>query len=237
MKLRVAIAEDQEDELAELAEYFNRTGKEESWELEEYHSGEELLAHFSRGKYDLILLDIQMKEMDGLQTAQEIRKTDPLVMLIFVTNLVHYAVQGYSVHAYDFWVKPVTFEMFSGKIKAALSVLNHRKNRTYSFRTVSDGYVQLGREDIRYVEIVARKLFLHTREKAYQCNLSMQEMESQLEGDFFFRCHAAVLINLSAVREVGKSEVKIDETYLPVSKHRRRELMNALSEYMNREGY
>ena len=92
-----------------LAQYTAETG--EAFDTTEYSSGEDFLSRCS-GEPELIFMDIVMEELDGLSTARRLRLKNEKSLLIFVTSMLQYAVQGYSVDAMDFLVKPVSYPIF-----------------------------------------------------------------------------------------------------------------------------
>ena len=91
-----------------------------------FSDGDEILDDF-RADYDLILLDIQMKHLDGLETAEKIRELDRNVYLVFVTNLANYAIRGYSVQAFDFVLKPVNYMMLKQLLQRIDKLVSSRQ--------------------------------------------------------------------------------------------------------------
>ena len=236
MRIRAAIAEDEEEQIEQLLSYFRRMESEgDTFQVEVFRDGADLLVDFLPGKYDVIFLDIQMDHMSGMEAAERIREEDSRVLLVFVSNLVHYAVQGYSVKAWDFIVKPLSYEVFARKIADIRKVLEKHRKASLLFRTVNGGMVNLERDEILFVELTARKLFVHTRDEVFQCNMTLQEVCEKLADSRFFRCHASILVNLAAIRAVEKDTVRVGDKNLPVSRHRRKELLNALTMYLSGE--
>ena len=119
--IRIAIVEDEESYISVLKEYLERY-KEESGEQIEvtvYHDGDEIAA-FYRAQFDIILMDIEMKFIDGMTAAEEIRKVDSSVSILFITNAPQYAIRGYEVGALDYILKPVSYFTFSQKLGRGL---------------------------------------------------------------------------------------------------------------------
>ena len=118
---RIAIVDDDREFVEELKKYINQYGQEEGQEFEisAFYDGAEILENYAP-KYDLILLDIEMPKVNGMDAAEKIREVDENVVLMFITNMAQYAIRGYSVGALDFVMKPITYYTFSMKIKRAL---------------------------------------------------------------------------------------------------------------------
>ena len=128
--IRIAIVEDEESYISVLKEYLERYKKEsgEQIEVTVYHDGDEIAA-FYRAQFDIILMDIEMKFIDGMTAAEEIRKVDSSVSIIFITNAPQYAIRGYEVGALDYILKPVSYFTFSQKLGRAVSKLKKRSRK------------------------------------------------------------------------------------------------------------
>ena len=125
--IRIAVAEDEKSYRDTLKEYLERYQKESGRGIEVtfYTDGDGLVEEYYM-QYDIILMDIQMKFMDGMSAAREIRNKDPEVVIIFITNMDQYATKGYEVEAMDYVLKPVSYFMFSEKIERAVLRMQNR---------------------------------------------------------------------------------------------------------------
>ena len=115
--MRIAVVEDDKATREKTVEYIRRFQRENSLEIsiEEFADGKELIEGYTR-RYDLIFLDIEMRELNGMTAAEKIRRVDENVLLVFLTNMSGYAIRGYAVQAADYILKPLTFELFSVKM-------------------------------------------------------------------------------------------------------------------------
>lgn len=234
--IHIAIVEDERDQLALLGKYVKQFSQEEGRPvfLHEFADGEDLLEDFAPGKYDLLLLDIRMRRMDGMEAARRVREMDKDVLIIFITNMIQCAVQGYSVHALDFVVKPVSYPSFRQKLRGAFSRIRHREESMVRLKTL-EGSLYLDRGDIYTVETEGRRLLLRTAGGEYRYSGSMQSMEDILCDLRFFRVHVGCLVNLKHVRTVEKYEANVAGIPVPISKHRKKEFMDALTNYMGKD--
>ena len=109
---RIAVVDDLPEERDRLNDYLRRFAAERKLTLQvsDFDSGERFLSAFDHN-FDIVLLDIEMQGIDGMETARRLRERDDKVCLLFVTYLANFAVQGYGVHALDFLVKPVSYEI------------------------------------------------------------------------------------------------------------------------------
>lgn len=180
---------------------------------------------------DLILLDIDMPRMNGLETARQIRSFDEKVLIIFVTNLIQCALDGYAVDAMDFIVKPVSQAACSLSLSRARKKL--LQNRDHHIQvSCQKNMVILNVNDILYAETQNHSLLLHCRSGNLVISESMQTLENKLSGLSFFRCHNSYLINLTFVDRIGKTDAYIGRDLIPVSKYRRPDFLKAMAAFM-----
>lgn len=233
--ITVAIVEDELQQMEQLCSFvrkYQATSKNEL-SLHTYTDGDELLDDFRPGKFNILLMDIQMKRIDGMTAAKKIRALDDNVIIIFITNIVQYAVKGYSVQALDFIVKPIDCDAFAQKLEMAIAQVHKREAATVVIKLLS-GFTIFRLDEITCVEIVSRKLFIHTLDKSFQCNETLQGIEEKLNDERFYRCHAAYLVNLQNVRQIDPSDLLVGTRRVPVSRHRHKGLMDALTKYLGK---
>ena len=228
--LRIAIAEDESAFARQLEENLQRFAQENQIELQidTFTDGTSLVEHYSV-EWDLLLLDVDMPGMDGLSTARCVRERDADVLIMFITNLAQYAINGYEVDALDYVLKPVGYYALAMKLKKALRLLRSRSGR--SIILSRDGnVVRLPLARLYYVEVYGHQLRYHTAEgELFQTGArSLGLMEKDLAGDGFARCHNGYLVNLRYVEAVTADGVRVAGDLLPLSRHRRKEFLQAL---------
>lgn len=111
--IRIAIVEDEEQYVQQLTEYLQEYQKSSNEEIDitVYRDGDEITSKY-KSQFDIILMDIQMKFVNGMTAAEEIRSVDSSVVIIFITNMTQYAIQGYKVGAMDYILKPISYFAF-----------------------------------------------------------------------------------------------------------------------------
>lgn len=227
--MQIAIVEDnpsEQQQLNDLLKQYASTRKVKMQVLV-FSDGEEILHRGTTG-LDAILLDIQMAHIDGMTAAQRIRETDSNVPLIFVTNMVNCAVQGYRVEALDFLVKPVEYALLEKALDRAVARRAQAEPKYLYLRTGKE----LHRLDIRhliYAESQNHKLLLQTDTEPIQYTGSLRTLEKEIGPYGFFCCHAAYLINLECVECIDGSDIIVNGYRIPVSKHRRKQLLEQLA--------
>lgn len=230
--ISVAIVEDEASYARQLEEYLERYAAEsgEALEVCRFSDGDEIVEGY-RAQYDLILLDVQMKFMDGMTAAEEIRRLDPEVVIIFITNMAQYAIRGYAVDALDYVLKPVSYFAFSQRLDRAIARMKKRACR-YMTVAIKGGAQKLDIGRIWYIESQGHSLIFHTGEGEHVVAGTMKEMEEKLAGQGFFRCNKGYLVNLEQVEAVRGGCALVHGQPLLISRARRNDFLEALANFV-----
>lgn len=231
---QIAIVEDDPASAAQLKQYIERYGQENgvAFTVELFADGSAVTEGY-RPIWDIIFMDVSMLGMDGLTAAQEIRRTDPAVLILFITNLAQYAIRGYEVSALDYVLKPVSYHAFSMKLHLALRLL--QRNLEYSLLLNRGKDLQrVPVSHLHYVEVYSHQFHYHTAEGNIVLTMTrtMADLEEELLPHGFVRCHKGFLINLRYVEAVRSASVLVAGEELPVSRNRRKAVLDALLTYM-----
>ena len=230
--IRIAVAEDDLSWAKQLQAYVEQYAREtgKPFDVSLFSDGEDLVERY-QGQFDLIFLDIQMRFLDGMATAELIRRTDPEVILLFITNMAQYAIRGYEVDALDYMLKPVGYVTFAQRLGRALSRMR-RRERTYITVPMKGGAMKLAVEDITFVESQGHRLIYHTPTGEYICGGAMKEAEETLEGHNFFRSNKGYLVNLAHVDGIQDNCALVGEHRLLISRSRKAPFLEALTAYL-----
>ncbi len=230
--LHIAICDDEKDFVTHLTKLLKQYACEADEEIKvsAFYDGMELIDGYDT-TIDLIFLDIQMKMVDGLRTAERIRQMDEKVGIIFLTTLTQCALEGYKYQAANYIIKPMKYV----RLKAELEQWRKRSQRhdRPAIVVANDfGKYKIFLNTLQYVETFNRNLLLHTEQENIICYRSMKELEQELVAHGFVRCHTSYIVNLFFVKGVNKLEITLvtGET-IPISQPRRKQFMEQLAEY------
>ena len=228
----IAIVEDDDKEAGLLEEQLRRYEKETGAEYRVVRFSDAIafLTGYS-ADYDIVFMDIEMPDLDGMTAAKKLREVDPEVILVFVTNMAQYAVEGYEVSAMDFMVKPVRYDNLKLKLERAEKKLEGKGEDRFLVRG-KNGPVVICVPDIRYVEVTDHMLTFYTNEGAIKVTGSLKEIEKRLEGRDFSRANSCYLVNLKYVTGASDGIVTVGGDRLSISRARRKSFMSDLADYL-----
>ena len=198
------------------------------YEIKVYNSGDDLLEGYD--KYtDIILLDIQMDGLDGMETARKIREFDDNVEIIFITSFVEYALEGYEVNAYRYLLKPVKDE------NLRTSLINCLNDRNFVKRSIvikeGDTRIKISLKDIMYIEIQGNDITVHTLKDTYRTKGTMSNFETEINSDMFVRCHKSYLVNLEYIKSIKRyTSILVNDEEVPLSRNKYKEIKDRFFE-------
>lgn len=216
--IRIAICEDETVLLNHLADAVKKILKRHSIShvVELFTNGGALLA---RDSFDLLLLDIAMEPLSGLELARKLRMRGDESKLIFVTAHRQYAIDAYDVQASHYLVKPVD----NGKLETVLLKLcstlrSERKSAIAIRQGTAVRRIPFGQ--VYYLEVINRKIHLHTAQESLPFYGKLEELEPSLP-ETFFRCHRSFIVNFDHVQRYDKKDVwLLNGERIPLSKRR-----------------
>lgn len=228
----IAICDDEKymsDQIRRMVSDFFR-GKNVEAAVTQFTCGEELLQYDKT--IDILFLDIQMKDINGMETARKLREHKFKGFLIFITVLKEMVFQSFEVQAFDYLVKPVEQRQF-GKMMERL--FRSIQNAGEANLLVQKGYESriISLDDIVFCEIIDRKVYLHlSSAEVVDFYDRIENLENKLDNRFF-RCHRSFLINMQYLRSY-KNQIAYmeDNSKIPVSRLRSKEFSGVILQYM-----
>lgn len=232
MTYNMAIVEDNDSEVAELEQMLEKYSASfnKDFKITRYDNPLVFLNNQSV-RYDVIFLDIEMPNMNGMELAKKIRKLDEIVEIVFVTRMAQFAIEGYAVNALDFIVKPVMYPHFVQVMDHVMRALSY-KTKAEVVLPIDGGCVRLNINDIRYIEIINHKLLYHTGEKTVEVWGTLKTLEEEYKKYGFASCNRSYLVNLRHVTYIKGFIVEVGGVQLQISHPKRKQFMKAVSAYL-----
>ena len=232
----VAIVEDEKEANDMIAAYLERYGRENNivFCTTQYADAEAFLTDF-HCQFDIVFMDIEMPVLDGMSTIKKLRQVDKSVLVVIVTNLAQYAVNGYELGVFDFMVKPVGYYSLAMKLSRAFETLGtiSRRQIWVPSRT---GKKMISADTLRYVEVMHHMLVFHTTAEEVRGTGTMKKICELLEGLPFALCNQCYLVNLAYVSGINGNTVLVGEDELQISAPKRKNFLCALNNYLGAGG-
>ena len=230
--VNIAIVEDEAMYAKQLQEFLLQYQKEngEVFNITVYSDGDQIV-HKYKSQFDIILMDVEMKFMDGMSAAEEIRKADTEVVIIFITNMAQYAIKGYEVDALDFILKPLNYYTFSMRFTRAVGRVKNREGKRICLN-LPDGAKFLDSREIYYVEIQNRMLHYHTKAGVFTIRGALKDVQEELEDWHFVKCNQCYLVNLKYVSEIRKNIAVVGGDELEISRRNRPAFLSAVVDFL-----
>ena len=210
MAYRVAIVDDSRQDADYVQHFLNAWAQERQVEVqgERFSSAENFLFQYAEEKaWDMLLLDIEMVGMDGVELAKRLRRENETVQIVFITGYSDYIAEGYEVAALHYLVKPVKKEkLFSVLDRAAQKI---QKNEKVLHFEIGGEMVRIPVYQIRYADVMGNYVTIHALTD-YTVKMPLGELEKQLD-DRIYRVVRSALENLTQISRVTKTEIKLTD--------------------------
>lgn len=205
-----------------------------SVKIKSYEDGLDIVEDM-RILFDIIYFDIEMKFLDGITSAKRIRERDGDVLIVFVTNHIQYAIEGYEVNASDFLLKPVKYLSFLEHFKKTIKKVSSDDEPKLVIKS-SNVLRSIKYADIYFLESEGHYIHIHTVNETIVVKETMKNMETKLilenQKNDFSRSNNCYIVNLAHVMSVNKDTLTIGSHELKISRPRRKQFMEALVNYM-----
>lgn len=232
--IRIAVVEDDEKyhEICHdlLLKYASKNNLE--FEIHNFYTGFAFLDNF-KGNYDLIIMDVEMPQMDGLEVSKQIREIDKNIPIVIISHSAQYAVKGYKVDAFGYIVKPIQEYDFDFIISKAINYIDNEK-KNYIVISSKSMIKKIDIDEIYYIEVNAHILKIVTSNGDIQVRDRIKKYEEILQNHNFERCDNSYLANLKYCSNVDikNNTVNIKNIVLPISRSKKKSFLEALTKYI-----
>ncbi|MFQ9515778.1 MAG: LytR/AlgR family response regulator transcription factor [Eubacterium sp.] len=229
MRLSVAICDDEKIIRSEIKRILLEIRPE--YDVSIYGSGRELIK--SKKVYDLIFLDIEMPELDGMKTAEILRKNENDEYIIFLTSHVELMPEAFKVKAFRFLNKPIESEKFCEAVtEAEKEILSNEKLAV----SIKGEMKLIGLKDIVYLEAFGDGTYIYTNKEVIESGNTLKYWSQRLGTKYFFQTHKSYIVALRHVENIDATRVKMKfnckEEEVPVSRRKRTQLKQAVFEFV-----
>ena len=219
MAYRVAIVDDSTTDAEFVKGILNSWAdlRQANIQAEVFPSAEAFLFRYAEDKdWDILLLDIEMENMDGVTLAKRIRQANDSVQMVFITGFADYISEGYEVAALHYLMKPVKQDKLFAVLDRAVASI--QKTERVILLPVSGEMLRLPISQVQYVEAFSHTVAIITGTDTIQVKMPISEVEKLL-GEEFIRCHRSYLVGLKHIARLSKTEVILDSgKTLPLSR-------------------
>ncbi len=223
--MRIALCDDDSGMLSQIATDIK------ACEIDREIYGEITLTNFESGldlvnavkhneRFDIILLDILMPRMNGLEAAREIRLVDKNAKIIFLTSSPQFALESYDVKAYYYLLKNYSREKLKSVLQEAIAEIADTEG-SYTMLKTRTGFVKLYFHSLLYLEIIGRTItFYLNNDQRYEVFSTLTEIEEVfLKQERFIKPHRSYIVNMDCIRKLDRNGITmINNHKLPVSK-------------------
>lgn len=204
--MRIAICDDQQEYRKLIIQYVQFYFQEHLLDLETYEfgSGEELLS--SDKTFDIVFLDIEMNELNGIQTTKELNIRNKNTIIFIVTAYQKYLDDAMDLNVFRYIDKPIQAKRLYNGLDKAIDLIN---NNEITFKTRNDGIVTIHKNDIIYVEVKRKIVYVNTTEKQYIAREKMDFFKENLTASYFAIPHISYVINFNFVKKFQRDNVQL----------------------------
>lgn len=219
MKLKIAICDDDAAQRAYLSDILTPWAKRNRHpvEIKEYAGAKPFLFDYEAEKdFDILLLDIEMPEINGIEIAKRVRRENTTVQIIFITGFYEYFSDGFDVSALHYLIKPVDSVKLYPVLDKAVDNLAYRQRSVLI--TTPDEDIKVSLADICYIESANVYVDVHTVRGTYRTRISLAKFTEQLD-DTFFKVHRSYVVALKYVKKISRTDITmINGATVPISR-------------------
>ena len=227
----IAIVEDNDDDAKLLESFIAKIIEKENLEInvQRFTNGLEFINNY-QPIYAVVLLDVEMPNMNGVEASVNLRKLDKTCSIIFVTNLIQYAQKGYEVDAIAYLIKPVQYYDFALKFKKAIAMYALNEDKDFVVKT-GKGPCHISTNKLMYVEVMRHRLYYHLVEETLEVTGTIAKAEEELKDYGFLKCNQCYLINPKYISKIQGLEIVVGGSTLLISRPRKKAFLEELANW------
>lgn len=237
MKLNIAICDDDSIHVDLIKSYINSMDIPYEVNYILAYSGEELLENIEEISIDIVFLDIEMKDLDGIQTGRRIRQKYKDAIIVYLTGYRDYSLEAFEIESFQYLIKPIIGEKFKRVMERILIRFKEikaykEKVKIFSVQT-KDKLIKLKYDDIYYFEKYFRKIKVHTLNQTTEFYGSMKDVLDEIDTSYFVRCHQSYVVNRNKIKGINGNILALSgkgEWHIPISRTYKQDVVDVFYE-------
>ena len=230
--MKIAIVDDSAKDLSAEIDYLtsyiskNKISLAMNLKISGFQTSADFLKSFEPGKFDLIALDIVMNDMNGIQLAKKIRARDSDCDIIFITSSTEFSIEGYSVFAVGYFIKPLSDHEAEFKKTFEFVCAKFEKNLELPVTVTRNVRLNVPYKDIYFVDINDKhKVRITTKNSEMLITMSYAQCQEILLNDKrFLECHYRIIVNMDYIQSMKEEDFILKNGMkIPISQRKRRE--------------
>lgn len=233
MGLSIGVCDDDDTDLQYI------TGMVNAWAMQRripvsiktFPSAESFLFHYAENKdYDILLLDVEMGKLNGIDLAKQIRAQNDCVQIVFITGYPDFMAEGYEVSALHYLMKPVKSEKLGEVLERAARL--SQEERPFLLVTSERETIRIFFDDIFYAESQGHYMLIHTQQTQYRVRMTVSGLLEKLD-EGFYRCGRSFVVSLRHICRITKNEVFLEnQISLPLGRGQYDEINKTMMRYL-----
>lgn len=233
--MRIAVCDDEKRFTGEFRRIAENICNRLDYDVYEFWTAKDLIESFKFKAFDIVFLDIEMPETDGLELSRQLRKISSEVYIVFLTSHVEYAIKGYEVNALRYLLKPINGE-------ALKEIIDYVSSKIYDGKALwvrsEEREVKVKLDDILYIEALNQYVMIRTFGEEIRVRGMISDYEEKLINEDFFRIHRSYIVPLGKIVKTGCAEVILEgNVIIPLSRGKKKELNVKMLDYMRRKAF
>lgn len=240
--IKIAVCDDEQYIVEAIEAHIVKFAEEEYFEyqLYKFYDGESLTQ--SDIVFDIVFLDIEMKEMNGIKTGEHLKEQNMKTQIVFITNYIDYSMDAHTIHSFGYIIKPVAYSVIAESLSSYKKLIAGNNSSDEFIRIKNDDgeEMKLNIDDILYFDYVGnKKLSVHmTDGRAISFYGTLYDVYNKINQKKFFRPHKGYIVNLKYVettsgKNFGIKDIRIkDNTSIPLSRDKIAELKERIHMYI-----
>lgn len=192
----------------------------ENHHISMFKNAEELLKNiedFSGENIDVVITDVELTEMNGINMAKKIKEKRPSVQIIIITNYTEYIEDAFSVDPIHYILKPIDFSKVKNALEKAAESLEKIKKNTLTISS-KNKFIRVNCDDVKYVESYMRTILVHEIKCNTEIYMKLDEFDL-IAPSYFIRTHKSYLVNMNMIKSISNNRIELfSGEIIPVAK-------------------